>query len=390
MPKPGPRPYECVRKAWHSDRHQPIRGSLIQEIFRIVNEIHGSATKKNMEWQEKLPIVVFRAEEIMYSKANSEAEYMDITTLWNRLNDAIDTIIRRDDDNTESESRDLLQPCIEAALHLGCSPKRSSRSQRNSSPRYCLSPATPESNSVTTANSHDRNNRGNPFPNSQYFSKDHKFMSATLKNSNPSGPQANKMFQFSTLKFPPSVGIQTLPMQTARASPISCSMYPLYHSYQFEPFGPKLSSRSDAKSGAQLLDQNKKISLRNPQSCNLNASSETSRTDFEDVSENQTVIGCDLSLRLGSFVVPCTRVENALREDDKAGDICKLNDLSPQFNKGLSFFLKETADKNQFESSSMSSNGQNLNVVSVLAKRKPSEDQEIYWQVKLPFNKVRS
>lgn len=41
---------------------------------RIVNEIHGSATKKNKEWQEKLPIVVLRAEEILYSKANSEVE----------------------------------------------------------------------------------------------------------------------------------------------------------------------------------------------------------------------------------------------------------------------------------------------------------------------------
>ena len=100
MPRPGPRPYECVRKAWHSDRHQPIRGSLIQEIFRsnptsqnlhigllsmytsnlicvvclfrVVNEVHNSTTKKNKEWQEKLPIVVLKVEEIMYSKANSE------------------------------------------------------------------------------------------------------------------------------------------------------------------------------------------------------------------------------------------------------------------------------------------------------------------------------
>ncbi|MCI18602.1 hypothetical protein A2U01_0039757, partial [Trifolium medium] len=23
MPRPGPRPYECVRRAWHSERHQP-------------------------------------------------------------------------------------------------------------------------------------------------------------------------------------------------------------------------------------------------------------------------------------------------------------------------------------------------------------------------------
>lgn len=35
MPRPGPRPYECVKRAWHSDRHQPIRGFLIKEIFRF-------------------------------------------------------------------------------------------------------------------------------------------------------------------------------------------------------------------------------------------------------------------------------------------------------------------------------------------------------------------
>lgn len=106
MPRPGPRPYECVRRAWHSERHQPIRGSLIKEIFRysfkvclfwvktnvfvkcfhfefllmiclvlffrVASEIHSPATRKNKEWQEKLPVVVLKAEEIMYSKANSE------------------------------------------------------------------------------------------------------------------------------------------------------------------------------------------------------------------------------------------------------------------------------------------------------------------------------
>ena len=104
MPRPGPRPYDCIRRAWHSDTHQPMRGLLIQEIFRssyffslyhfvyicvcmcpfsvfyahlficcrIVCEIHSQSTKKNTEWQEKLPVVVLRAEEIMYSKANSE------------------------------------------------------------------------------------------------------------------------------------------------------------------------------------------------------------------------------------------------------------------------------------------------------------------------------
>lgn len=146
MPRPGPRPYECVRRAWHSDRHQPMRGSLIQEIFRLANEVHCNTTRKNKEWQEKLPFVVLKAEEIMYSKANSEAEYMDLKTLWDRTNDAIDTIIRKDDAN---EGGDLLQPCIEAALNLGCIPRRASRSQRHSNPVCYLSPNLKEPTDVS-------------------------------------------------------------------------------------------------------------------------------------------------------------------------------------------------------------------------------------------------
>ncbi|KAK4769434.1 hypothetical protein SAY86_027584 [Trapa natans] len=141
MPRPGPRPYECVRRAWHSDRHQPIKGSLIQEIFRVVNEVHCPATKKNKEWQEKLPIVVLKAEEILYSKANSESEYMDLETLLERMNDAINTIIRRDE---STETGVLLHPCIEAALTLGCTPRRASRSQRNCSPQRYLNSISQE------------------------------------------------------------------------------------------------------------------------------------------------------------------------------------------------------------------------------------------------------
>ncbi|CAH2051025.1 unnamed protein product, partial [Thlaspi arvense] len=112
MTRPGPRPFECVRRAWHSESHQPMRGSLIQEIFRIVDEIHSSSTKRNKEWQQKLPTVVLKTEEIMYSKANSEAEYMDLKTLGHRANDAINTIIRRDE---STETGELLQPCIEGS-----------------------------------------------------------------------------------------------------------------------------------------------------------------------------------------------------------------------------------------------------------------------------------
>ncbi|XP_035840827.1 uncharacterized protein LOC110874486 isoform X2 [Helianthus annuus] len=66
-------------------------------ITRVVNEINSSATRKNKEWKDKLPNVVLKAEEIMYSKANSEAEYMDLEILWDRANDAINTIIRLDE-----------------------------------------------------------------------------------------------------------------------------------------------------------------------------------------------------------------------------------------------------------------------------------------------------
>ncbi|KAL8129597.1 hypothetical protein V2J09_018752 [Rumex salicifolius] len=142
MPRPGPRPYECVRRAWHSDRHQPMRGSIISQSFRVVTEAHSPVTRKNREWQEKLPIVVIKAEEIMYSKANSEAEYLDPDTLWDRLNDAIDTIIRKEED---AETGEHLQPCIEAALVLGCVPVRASRSQRLSNPRSYLQPRVQES-----------------------------------------------------------------------------------------------------------------------------------------------------------------------------------------------------------------------------------------------------
>ncbi|RZC15359.1 uncharacterized protein LOC114408958 isoform X2 [Glycine soja] len=149
MPRPGPKPYDCVKRAWHSEIHQPIRGTLIQEIFRVVNEIHGSSTKKNKEYQEKLPVVVLRAEEIIYSKANSEAEYMDLTTLLERTNDAIDTIIRRDE---HTETGEYLRPCIEAT-----------RSQRNNQRCY-LSRSTEEVPKLSygtlhnTANTKDHNN----------------------------------------------------------------------------------------------------------------------------------------------------------------------------------------------------------------------------------------
>ena len=40
----------------------------------------------------------------------AQTEYMDLGTLWDRVNDAINTIIRRDE---STETGELLPPCIE-------------------------------------------------------------------------------------------------------------------------------------------------------------------------------------------------------------------------------------------------------------------------------------
>ncbi|KAJ6743696.1 HISTONE ACETYLTRANSFERASE [Salix viminalis] len=240
MPRPGPRPYECVRRAWHSDRHQPIRGSLIQDIFRLVNEAHGSTTKKNKEWQEKLPVVVLKAEEIMYSKANSEAEYMEPKTLWDRTNDAINTIIRRDE---SMETGELLQPCIEAALNLGCTPRRASRSQRNCNPSFYLSPITREPNTLLPGSMHSAT-QADHASNSHVLPNYPNMVKPMIMNSTPSGSEsqdfagqingASNKFLFIDDNIPLHYVNQCLPLENYRV-PSPCSVYPLYYGGCLEP-----------------------------------------------------------------------------------------------------------------------------------------------------------
>ncbi|CAH9136140.1 unnamed protein product [Cuscuta epithymum] len=190
MPRPGPRPYECVRRAWHSEeRHRPMRGSIIQKIFRCVHERHSTVTKKKSEWQIKVPTVVFKAEEIMYSKANSEAEYMDPETLWDRANDAIDVIIRRDE---STETGPLLPPCVEAALLLGCVAERTSRSERNSKPRNYLPASTQEFHAVSPKVSNQRTNDHNSNSLSPSSASRHTFGRPALKNLVTLASESNK------------------------------------------------------------------------------------------------------------------------------------------------------------------------------------------------------
>lgn len=239
MPRPGPRPYECIRRAWHSDRHQPMRGLLIQEIFRIVCEIHSQSTKKNNEWQEKLPVVVLRAEEIMYSKANSEAEYMDMNTLLDRTNDAINTIIRLDE---TTETGDFIQPCIEAALHLGCTPRKASRSQRNINPRCYLSQDSTNLDNVLSR---------------QY--------QVFMKPNNNFGPRNLPVMTFRSSDVQEKRVVERCPDS-------KYSTYPLCYSFPV----PSL-----------------------PSSNNVGDSCKSNKSSRPDATNGITFGGCDLSLRLG-------------------------------------------------------------------------------------------
>ncbi|CAM8967422.1 unnamed protein product [Rhodiola kirilowii] len=312
MPRPGPRPYECVRRAWHSERHQPIRGSLIQEIFRVVTEIHCSATKRNKEWQEKLPIVVLKAEEIMYSKANSEAEYMDLKTLWDRANDAIDTIIRRDDC---VETGDLIQPCIEAALHLGCIPRKASRSQRNNDPRCYLSPN----------------------PQERMYSD-----SDVIKRSALSLPDAapdNISFKYFPFPFPPQTNFtQLLAPETCTGLIHQHCTYPLYYSSCSQGDDPQLCCNS-LTTNTDTYATNKIHPMRDmgtpkmPESARISGMPQTQTTP---------PIKCDLALRLG----PCWGSED-ISDQSK----------NPK-SKELHFFTQECATRtlNMDESSGKRTN----------------------------------
>ncbi|KAK9141729.1 hypothetical protein Syun_011129 [Stephania yunnanensis] len=418
MPRPGPRPYECVRRAWHSERHKPIRGSLIQEIFRVVNESHSSATKRNKEWQVKLPIVVLKAEEIMYSKANSEAEYLDHKTLWDRINDAINTIIRREE---SSETGDLLQPCIEAALILGCTARRTSRSQRNSTPRCYLNPTSQDQTftpiTPRTQNSavhggggpsqlpvlHAGNSTSSP-PYLQYHSNISR--STTMNtvpiglesscspvsqdnNNNPTMPPRD--FPFSSVNLYPSGINQHFPLEHTFAK--LGRVFPLFYGAHSQTIHPLFDSQSTHQSSnhdnAPLLGKPQVQSIQEPvlYACEgiADTTSRIRQVNLSSTSGASADIECDLSLRLGSLSGSCASAETRLLLD-QYGDVGRCTSRGVRFcdpsstkdGGDLYFFNNDNADGNVHRfSSNWCSQNLSLSLGGPSRKRKPSDDTDL-------------
>ncbi|XP_019058289.1 PREDICTED: uncharacterized protein LOC104815272 isoform X2 [Tarenaya hassleriana] len=333
MPRPGPRPYECVKRAWHSDRHQPIRGSLIRQIFRLVREAHSATTRKNKEWQEKLPVVVLKAEEIMYSKANSEEEYTNAETLWNRVNDAVDTIIRRDE---STETGQLLPPCVEAALNLGCVAVRASRSQRHSNLRTYLTPriqepvSAPGRTADTTSNEPYRDCQSHKSNKPSHSAKagitvDIPDNSAT-ENNKFIAPCGGRPFLHGSIL---QMGHNQLARLDTGAPVTLGSVYPLYYGansradkqvnlsgvIEQTSAGPVIigmpigvpDSYPGEKAGFQDLFSRSTTAL---------TSRETEQAKLKETLDKRTKVICDLSLRLGPSPEPCARMEKASLLED--------------------------------------------------------------------------
>ncbi|KAJ6731908.1 COACTIVATOR CBP KIX DOMAIN-CONTAINING PROTEIN-RELATED [Salix purpurea] len=378
MPRPGPRPYECVRRAWHSDRHKPIRGSMIGQILRMAYDTHSAATKGNREWQDKLLLVVCKAEEIMYSKANSEAEYVSQDTLWDRVNDAINTIIRRDE---STETGGLLPPCIEAALNLGCKVERASRSQRHNNPRSYLSPRTQEPASVTPRAIDRTHDDQGPrlMPIHSINPLNFAARATTIVNPNLPVSESSLCLAESCNAAPPQSyphlyenippGSDHLTSKEADMHQNFGSVYPLFYGDHYKIEASDMVSEVLKRTDSNTILVGKPIGtsvavhtdmgvLQPVFSCSsaeVCGSMKITEADFRNIHDKPTGTQCDLSLRLGPCSDPCISTKrNQAQENEIIGSSSsqerdKFSVFSQRRNKEFCFF-PSTSNRDPFES----------------------------------------
>uniref|UniRef100_A0A7N0TC13 Histone acetyltransferase n=1 Tax=Kalanchoe fedtschenkoi TaxID=63787 RepID=A0A7N0TC13_KALFE len=320
MPRPGPRPYECVRRAWHSDRHKPLRGSIIQQIFRLVEEAHSEKTKNNREWQEKLPVVVLKCEEILYSKANSEAEYLDQETLWDRVSDAVNTIIRLEEVNEAAGK--LLPPCVEAALTLGCVPVKASRSQRHCNTRTYLTPRPHDPIGEPQRAADNPATRGCPSstPASSNFVTQDRNLDRNKGMANEPNP-----FTLPHKRFHSGAAPQSAPVESSNSLYFG-SAYPLYYGtdYQLEDRQVGIRHKKRNRDDSQQILIGRPVTRLIPKPASMVASKSLLLKETPKTTVQSATQPCDLSLRLGmSPSLDVGKEKNFAHEaDDFALDLC--------------------------------------------------------------------
>lgn len=348
---------------------------------------------------------------------------MNLETLWDRLNDAVNTIIRRDE---TTESGDRLPPCVEgknilafqvldsyrkcirfslffviclyehkplvipvlsffaaslwnsAALNLGCVPVRASRSQRHSNPRTYLTPRGQEPTLDKATDERCLPTSSLPPANQLNF--------ARAKTMNP------KQHNNPTIPSNPAFLLENVPVvhnsysMTETNTPLNLgSVYPLYYGFRCPTEEPNLGSQISADANQQTIFLGRPIvSSTEPPAEHCLRSCKTgnamSRFPPEVITAREEKLPdteCDLSLRLGLPSQPCvsTRKAWALETGDIAPssshETHKFHDQTTYANKEFTFFPSRTAFDSLGSCSNMwSSDGGGRNPESSTKKRK--------------------
>lgn len=252
----------------------------------------------------------------------------------------------------------LFQYCP-AALNLGCTPRKASRSQRNSNLGFYLNPGTQEPNGFFSGTVHNPI-QVNHTTNSQCIPNYSNFIKPTIVNLTHSGSEAKDLVGqnnnvssnkclFATDNVPLTNINQCIPMENYRSPRSSlCSVYPLYYGSCFEP---QHSFGFLPKSVPGTMEPGKVGVVQNLFSCNQESSVKISQADLKDSPSNPQAIGCDLSLRLGCLSASASLPSDEDRQLKDAEDVGygtreegKFNDLMPKMDKEFSFFIRANVD----------------------------------------------
>lgn len=209
----------------------------------------------------------------------------------------------------------------------------------------------------------------------------------TLISTNPSPVALNNDCASNKPPFAPenvwpSSNNPSLPMENYPASNFY-SVYPLYYGnrQQFEEPRPGFGI---SKLSSNILEP-AKMGVENPFCCNVDASYKMTETNTRRTAENTFNSGCDLSLRLGPVPVTCPSVGKSKLQDVGSG-----SGQSLQVDKKFSFFPGGNVHgPSDSCSSKWGFEGKYWNDEATMRKRKadfnhPEEDQQFFWQPKLP------